>query len=58
MEHPTRSPRRSQILLRLSPELNDRVRALAAAEYRSLNSQVIVMLQQALAQNEREKENA
>jgi len=41
-----------RFMLRLSPELHDRLRALAAREHRSLHGQILYVLERALEAEE------
>jgi len=41
-----------RFVLRLPPELHDRLRALAAAEHRSLHGQILYLLERALEAEE------
>jgi hypothetical protein len=44
-----------RFVLRLSPDVHDRLRALAARERRSLHAQILYLLEQALDMDQEEK---
>ena len=44
-----------RFVLRLAPELHDRLRALAARERRSLHAQILYLLERALDMDQEEK---
>ena len=49
---------KKKLLLRISPKLHEELRNWADADFRSINSQIEFLLQKAVAENRREKNDA
>ena len=49
---------KKKLLLRINPKLHEELRNWADADFRSINSQIEFLLQKAVAENRREKNDA